>query len=445
MRFTVTALGCKTNQYEADALAGQLRDRGLVQVAQGAKADLFILNTCTVTAEAERKARQLLRRFRRDNPGALLVVCGCYSQRSDLTRLADLVTGTTGRDQLAGLILETVGNREALPLDRVQPSLAEAVYEELGVTAIPEETRAYLKIQDGCDNRCAYCAICLARGPARSRSSARVLEEARDLLAMGYRELVLTGTNLNAYGKRSKEGESPDLAGLLTDLDQLEGLDRIRLGSLESATLSPAFIEAIVKLDHLCPHFHLSLQSGSDRILRAMKRRDTVASFREGVSRIREAFPSAGITTDLIVGFPGEKDEDFEDTVSFCREIGFLRIHVFPFSARPGTAAAAMTDQVPKDQVAGRVNRLRELASELAVQAIADRLGQSRQILVEAIDQEGGAVGYSPEYLRVRGVRLAQGADPIRRGQIRTMRLDGIEGETALATVVQAVEKDLTW
>lgn len=437
MKFSVASLGCKTNQYEMDALSQELIHMGLTPSPAGQAADLYILNTCTVTAEAERKARQLFRRYRRDNPDALLVACGCFSQRSDLTGLADLVIGTSLRDRLAGLILEAIEQKVALPVNYAQPWEGRAPYEELGGIALPSETRAFLKIQDGCDNRCAYCAICLARGPARSRTREKILEEARQLAGQGFTEMVLTGTNINAYGSDlGRGGPVTDLAGLLTELDRVEGLERIRLGSLESTTITPDFMDRISRLDHLCPHFHLSLQSGSDRILRAMRRRDTTGQYKEAVDRIRSIFPQAGITTDLIVGFPGETDDDFDRTLEFCEEIRFLRIHVFRFSPRPGTAAASMGGQVPAGLAADRAGRLREKASQLAVNAIRERLGQTRPVLVEQVKRDGRVLGYSPEYIQVIGLQYAQGAEAARPGQIRSMRLDGIGEESALAVIL---------
>ncbi|HPX92721.1 MAG TPA: tRNA (N(6)-L-threonylcarbamoyladenosine(37)-C(2))-methylthiotransferase MtaB [Bacillota bacterium] len=437
MIFAVAALGCKTNQYEMDALAEKLRSMGLTPAASGCKADLYVLNTCAVTGEAERKSRQLLRRYRRENPRALIVACGCGAQRSDLTSLADLVIGTRLRDRLPDLILEAAENKSGRPINLVQPALTGASYEELGATAVPGETRAYLKIQDGCDNRCAYCAICLARGPARNRAVDKILEEAEDLARRGFAEIVLTGTNINAFGPDMGERDgSLDLAGLLALLDKVEGIRRIRLGSLESGTITPRFIERLSALDHLCPSFHLSLQSGSDRILRAMKRRDTTDQYREAVSLLRTQFPGAGITTDLIVGFPGENDQDFEQTLAFCHEIGFLRIHVFRFSPRPGTSASAMAGRVSKETAAQRSRILRDTARELAVSAIRDRLGQSREVLVERMDRKGRALGYSPEYIQVIGEAAGPQTTPPVRGQVRAMRLLGVEGEAALASIL---------
>ncbi|NLA96308.1 MAG: tRNA (N(6)-L-threonylcarbamoyladenosine(37)-C(2))-methylthiotransferase MtaB [Clostridiaceae bacterium] len=437
MKFTVSALGCKTNQYEMDALAQKLCSYGMTPAIPGEQADLCVLNTCAVTGEAERKSRQLLRRFRRENPGALIVACGCYSQLDDLASLADLTAGTSRRDQLPELIFAALKGKTDLPANYIQSLLSGAVYEELGATAVPKETRAFLKIQDGCDNRCAYCAICLARGPARSRSMEKIRGEAEDLAGRGFSEIVLTGTNINAYGIDFKGGDQAvGLADVLDMLDKVDGIRRIRLGSLESGTITPRFMERVSGLRHLCPSFHLSLQSGSDRILKTMRRRDTSGKFRDAVERIRACFPWAGITSDLIVGFPGETDHDFEETVAFCREIGFLRIHVFRYSARPGTTASTMAGQVPEELAALRSRILHGTASELAARAIKARMGQTRDVLVEQIDEKGRALGYTPEYIQVKGGPAGPQTAVLQRGQIRAMRMTGLEGETALAAIV---------
>lgn len=434
MKVAVQALGCKTNQYEMDALAESLRQAGFSLVDAEEWAHVYVLNSCTVTAEAERKARQLLRRYRRINPQALLVACGCYSQRGGLADLADLLIGTGFRDSLPRLIQERLAQGPAQTQILLQPASSWRHYEELGATAIPGETRAFLKIQDGCNNRCAYCAICLARGPSRSRGLEEILDEARQLADQGFKEIVLTGTNLNHFGRQA--GSKADLAGLLEALDKVQGLVRIRLGSLESGTISPDFLDRIAGLRHLCPSFHLSLQSGSDRILKAMGRRDNQATYRRAVDGLRSIFPGAGITTDLIVGFPGETDRDFQETLSFCDTIAFTGLHVFRFSPRPGTAAAAMPDQVPRDLAIQRSEILRQKAQDLTSQAIKARLGQVRELLIEQHDSQGRAEGYTPEYLHVKALEADKPSQRSQRGQIRQVRLLGQEGLSALGQLL---------
>ncbi|MGI6157422.1 MAG: tRNA (N(6)-L-threonylcarbamoyladenosine(37)-C(2))-methylthiotransferase MtaB [Saccharofermentanales bacterium] len=423
MRIALASLGCKTNQYEMDALAEALRARGAETVAPDQAADVYVLNTCTVTAEAERKARQMLRRFRRQHPEARIVACGCYAQQKDLSALADLTVGTALRDRLPDLILDGTDGRFVGPVPRV--------YEELGAPAVPEETRAFLKIQDGCDRRCAYCAIGIARGPARSRDLEAIAREARALARRGYREMVLTGTNLNQYDR------GDGLISAIEVVDQIDGVERIRLGSLNSATITPAFAERLTRVEHLCPSFHLSLQSGSDHMLRAMGRPDTRAGYRAAVERLRRAFPDAGITTDVIVGFPGETDDDFQQTVEFCERIAFLRMHVFRYSRRPGTRAASLGSEVPKAVVHRRSEQLRRLADRLAAEAIERRMGAVREVLIETYDDRGRPQGYTPEYLFVKLDATSPAPDV---GAIVRVRLVGRDGEIALGEWVDGPE-----
>lgn len=433
MRIAVSSLGCKTNQYEMDALAEVFRQKGHDIVNADDVADVYVLNTCTVTAEAERKSRQLLRRYRRLNTEALIVATGCYSERSDLSYLADISIGTIGRDRLPAMILRAVEEElnESLAVTPITP-----VYEELGATAVPSETRAFLKIQDGCDNRCSYCAISIARGPSRSRPLDNILREAAELVSLGFFEIVLTGTNINAYGHDFDAEQQVDLGHVVEALDKLEGIERIRLGSLESPILTPALLDRLAALDHLCPSFHLSLQSGSDRILKRMARRDTTDTFRRAVERIRERFPEAGITADVIVGFPGESDEDFENSLSFCEAMAFSRIHVFRFSPRPGTRAATMSEQVPKELSLRRSEILRHKSDELFRNTVGRQLGTVREILVEQYDRDGKLEGYTAEYIHVKaGIEASDKALP-KRGAICQVKITGIAGDSAAAVLL---------
>ena len=441
IKFASQSLGCKTNQYEMDALNNEAVASGFQLVAADEFADVYVLNSCTVTAEAGRKCRQMLRRFRKQNPSALIVCSGCHSELYDLGALCDLSIGTVGRSQLLNEIIEkletaktaegTGALRKRTVLESTDPLWS--LYEELPGTAFPEETRAYLKIQDGCDNRCSYCATTLARGPARSRQPEAILREAEELVAAGYGELVLTGTNLNSYAcDWRQDPEAPALIDLLEDLNRIPGLIRLRLSSLDAAgIISPEFMERYAKIERACPHFHLSLQSGSDKILRAMRRRDSRESYRRAVETIREYLPAAGISTDIIVGFPGESEEDFQDTLDFCEEMGFMRIHVFRFSRREDTAAYSLADQVHGDIKRERAERMHELAHDLAVKAIENSLGQSRYVLVERDDEQGRWHGYTEDYLPT--IITPPAGQPISRGKLLKVRLNGREDTLALA------------
>jgi threonylcarbamoyladenosine tRNA methylthiotransferase MtaB len=501
-RVALVALGCKTNQYEMDALAESLRTLSFEIVESDEDAEVYVLNTCTVTAEAERKARQLLRRWRREHPDALLVACGCYAECSDLSAWADVVIGTAGRSSLPELLNSALlrkKERRAIP-EVLLPHSAVArravvqpkrlmdfdTYEELGAVAVPKGVRAFLKIQDGCDHHCTYCAIAPARGPARSRMLEAIVKEARELVNRGYREINLTGTNINLYGIGSadltKDGgafrtleadlknertnhikfsvdsgtSGTDASGVarkngltevLDALECVEGLERIRLGSLDPAILTPEMVKQLTFYEKLCPHFHLSLQSGSDSVLRKMGRKSTKQDYIDVCQRLCDAFPGAGITADIMVGFPGETEEDFEETVKLCEKVRFLRMHVFPYSRRQGTPADKWRCQVARDVVKDRAERLRALASRLAREAIMARVGRERDVLVENVDSEGRLCGYTPEYIYVRsqyipdrqtGVRNRQG-NPCGNlpGDIVRMRIVGAEGKDARAIVVK--------
>lgn len=495
-RVALVALGCKTNQYEMDALAEFLRTMSFEIVEPDEDADVYVLNTCTVTAEAERKGRQLLRRWRREHPDALLVACGCYAERSDLSAWADVMIGTTGRSSLPWrllyALLEKKENRaisgtqclnhavERCDITQPKETSGFDVYEELGAVAVPRGVRAFLKIQDGCDHHCTYCAIAPARGPARSRGLEEIVHEARELVSRGYREINLTGTNINLYGIGSvdlaKDREafmahgadlkeerakcmtfSADggalstvssnvvkgtcLTEVLDALERVDDLERIRLGSLDPAILTPEMVKQLALYKKLCPHFHLSLQSGSDRILRKMGRKSTHQDYVDVCQRLYDAFPGAGITADIMVGFPGETEEDFQESVKLCEKVHFLRLHVFPYSRRQGTPAGKWSCQVARDVVKDRALRLRALASRLASEAIMARIGKERNVLVENFDSEGRLCGYTPEYIYVLGQSVrSQGERDIELphpGDIVRMRIVGIEGKDAFAIVVK--------
>ncbi len=432
IRFASLALGCKTNQYEMDALNNEAAAAGLQLVSADDLADVYVLNSCTVTAEAGRKCRQMLRRFRKQNPEALIVCCGCHSELYDLGSLSDLSIGTVGRSKLLAAIMsklaeaedpDTVSLRqERFAADSGNPLWGQ--YEELPGTAYAEETRAYLKIQDGCDNRCSYCATTLARGPARSRQPEAILREAEQLVEAKYGELVLTGTNLNSYACewQRNDPEAPGLIELLEELNRIPGLIRLRLSSLDAAgIITDKFMERYAKIERACPHFHLSLQSGSDRILRAMRRRDTRESFRRAVQTVRKYLPAAGISTDIIVAFPGETEEDFRDTLDFCEEMDFMRIHVFRFSRREDTAAYDLPDQLPGDVKRERAERMHELAEKLGRRAIDRSLGEIREVLAEREDELGRWHGYTEDYLPA--VVLPDADRPVSRGDLLKVRL----------------------
>ncbi|RKO66220.1 tRNA (N(6)-L-threonylcarbamoyladenosine(37)-C(2))-methylthiotransferase MtaB [Desulfofundulus salinus] len=422
----VTTLGCKVNQYESAALVTLFRERGYKVVDFSEPADIYVINTCTVTHLGDRKSRQLIRRATRNNPHARVVVTGCYAQTSPEEVLSipgvDLVVGTRDKSRIVDLVEELESRKEG-PLAVVRDVFADQDYEELPVPALPSRVRAFLKIQEGCNNYCAYCIIPYARGPLRSRDPENVLAEARRLVAGGFKELVLTGIHTGAYGQ-DRPGDL-DLAGLVERLAEIPGLVRLRLSSVEPMDITDKLVDTMATRPNVCRHLHIPLQSGDDTVLARMRRHYTTAWFRELVQRVRERMPGIAITTDIIVGFPGETDGQFENTFNFVREMALARLHVFKYSPRQGTAAASFPDQISAPVKEARSRRLIALGDELARSFAAKHIGQEVQVLVEEElpEKEGFFAGLTDNYLRV--------IFPARKnlvGELVTVRVEGIEG-----------------
>lgn len=398
-------LGCKVNRYDTEAMAGQFARAGWEIVDCREDADVYVVNTCTVTARSEAQSRQAVRQFRRQHPGAVVVLCGCYPQVKGREALAatgaDVVLGTRGRGEIVSLVERALrGEKPVVDLppvaDRGERRTEE--YEEVPVAG-QGRTRAILKVQEGCDMRCTYCIVPAARGAARSRSPRAALEEARRLVAAGFREIVLTGIQLGAYGR------DLDIAGglawLAGEIAAIPGLWRLRLSSIEPADLTDALLDVIASRRALCPHLHLPLQSASDRVLAAMGRPYSAAEYLRLVERAREKVPGMALSTDVMVGFPGETEQDFSATVSLVERVAFMRLHVFPYSPRPGTAAARLPGQVPGPVKEERARILRETGARLAASFAGRFAGQVVEVLAEG-ERDGQVSGLTREYVRVR-------------------------------------------
>lgn len=420
-----TTLGCKVNQYDTQAMLEAFERHGYAAAAPGAPADVYVVNTCTVTGTGDKKSLQIIRRCRRRNPQAELVVAGCLAQRmGEALREtgARLILGTQHRARVVELLEKAIAeNTQIVAVDAVEG----VPYEPLSIHSHEGHTRAVMKIQEGCDNRCTYCIIPSVRGSIRSRPLEEITREAEALARAGFVELVLTGIHLTSYGR--------DLDGRPT-LDRavkaacVPGVSRVRLGSLEPRVATPGFVKALRSLPQLCPQFHLALQSGSDAVLRRMKRGYNTAQFLAAVERIRAAWPDAAFTTDVIVGFPGETEEEFAQTLDFCARVGFARLHVFPFSPRETTPAADMPDQVPESVKAERVKRLIALGEVLSRQYHQRFVGRVSPVLLEERD-ENGVTGYTPEYICVR---VPQGPT----GSVVPVRLTGVSPEGMLGEII---------
>ena len=431
MKFHCFTLGCKVNQYETQAMEQQLAGLGHKPSAE-ADSDIFIVNTCTVTAVADRKNRTLLHRLRREHPDALLGVCGCYSQISPEEAAktgADVVSGSGGREEFLQRLLALWREKEAGGVCRqdvaVDNALQRRTFECLPAGGMRERTRAMLKVQDGCNNFCTYCIIPYARGPVRSEPLDQAVAQTRALAEAGYREVVVTGIEIASWGWDLKDGSS--FADLVEAVCAAAGTMRVRLGSLEPRVVDEDFCRRLSAFDNLCPQFHLSLQSGSDTVLQRMRRKYDTARYLQSVRLLRQWFPGCAVTTDLIVGFPGETETELEDSLAFARECGFAAMHVFPYSRRPGTPADAMPDQVPKAVKAERAARASAVAEELRRQYDTALIGSVQEVLFEQTE-DGFFTGHAKNYVKVyaRGDGLH---NVVKQVRITALRSDGIEGE----------------
>lgn len=399
-------LGCKVNAYETEAMQQRLADSGYEIVPFTEKADVYIINTCTVTNMADRKSRQMLHRAKKLNPEAVVVAAGCYVQASraacEADDAIDIVIGNNKKKDIVEILREY--EAEKGEQETVIDISHTKEYEDMPVSRMENHTRAYIKVQDGCNQFCTYCIIPFARGRVRSRDARSVLSEVRTLSESGFREIVLTGIHLSSYGVDLPKEQVNTLLGLIMLLHEVDGIERIRLGSLEPRIVTREFVQAIRALPKVCPHFHLSLQSGSDTVLRRMNRRYTSGEYQQGCALLREAYGNPAITTDVIVGFPGETEEEFEETMAFAEKIAFFEMHVFKYSRREGTKAAAMPGQIPETVKAERSDRLLALEESLSKQYRTGFIGQELDILAEETVELSGEcyqVGHTREYVRV--------------------------------------------
>ncbi len=401
-RVAIHTLGCKVNQYESSALAWLFQERGYRVVDFAQEADVYIINTCTVTHLGDRKSRQLIRRAVKANPRAIVAVTGCYAQVSPAEVLkipgVDLVVGTKDRSSLVDLVERETGRLS--PVNAVSSYANGDPFEEMSAYSIQDRVRAFLKIQDGCSNFCTYCIVPYARGPLRSRQPDRVIEAARHMVADGYKEIVLTGICIGAYGRGL--GQQISLAGLIRRLLEIQGLGRLRLSSIEPHDITPELVEVISGSKNFCRHLHMPLQSGSDQILQKMGRRYTAWEYLRLVDILRENMPGLGLTTDVMVGFPGESEECYQQTDDLINKIGFSGLHVFKFSPRRGTVAAGYGRQVEPALKDERSRRLIRLGSDLAAQFASSHLGLNLNVLVEqpAPDADGFLEGHTDNYIK---------------------------------------------
>ncbi|MDR6225060.1 tRNA (N(6)-L-threonylcarbamoyladenosine(37)-C(2))-methylthiotransferase MtaB [Desmospora profundinema] len=432
-------LGCKVNAYETEAIWQLFQRHGYDKVEFDQQADVYVINTCTVTNTGDRKSRQMIRRAVRQNPEAVVAVTGCYAQTSPGEILeipgVDVVVGTQGREKLLDYIEEHRQTRQ--PVNAVRNIMKAREFEELDVPTFSERTRASLKIQEGCNNFCTFCIIPWARGLLRSRKPESVLKQARQLVAAGYKEIVLTGIHTGGYGE---DMDDYKLADLLWDLDRVEGLKRIRISSIEASQIDERVIEVLNRSDKMCRHLHIPLQAGDDAVLKRMRRRYTVDEYRRKVEHLHEAMPQVAITTDVIVGFPGETDERFENGFRLIEELQFSELHVFPYSKRTGTPAARMEDQVDPDVKQERVQRLIQLSNRLSRNYASQFKGDVLEVIPEGPYKEepdsGLFMGYSDNYLQV----VFPGNENL-IGKVCRVRLDEPGSDINRGTFVRVVDE----
>ncbi len=429
-------LGCKVNGYEMDVMQQMLQEKGYKIVSFDERADIYIVNTCTVTNIADRKSRQMLHRAKKKNPDAIVVAVGCYVQAGGEEVLKDegidLAVGNNRKKDLVAILEKYMeegpanSNRKTLEHTTIIDIGKTAEYEEMRLQETSGHTRAYIKIQDGCNQFCSYCIIPYARGRVRSRSQEDILTEVRGLAEKGYKETVLTGIHISSYGV---DKGKPALLELLKGIHGIDGIERIRLGSLEPRIVTEEFARELGKLPKLCPHFHLSLQSGCDATLKRMNRHYTTGEYYEKVRILRRVFGDPAITADIIVGFPGETEEEFQETKAFLEKIKFYEMHVFKYSKRKGTPAAVMENQVPEETKASRSNLLLTMEKMQSKEFRETFLGREEEILFEEGKEIGGdfyQIGHTKQYVKVAKKSEKSLPNTIIAGKITKFLLDDI-------------------
>ena len=429
-------LGCKVNHYETEAIWQLFKAQGYERVEYENIADVYVINTCTVTNTGDKKSRQVIRRAVRKNPDAVIAVTGCYAQTSPAEIMAipgvDIVVGTQDRVKMLDYIEQFKNERQ--PINAVGNIMKSRVYEELDVPAFTDRHRASLKIQEGCNNFCTFCIIPWARGLMRSRDPKEVLHQAQQLVDAGYKEIVLTGIHTGGYGEDMKDY---NLAMLLRELEEkVVGLKRIRISSIEASQITDEVIEVLANSKIVVPHLHIPIQSGSDTVLKRMRRKYTMEFFADRLVKLKKALPGLAVTSDVIVGFPGETEEEFMETYNFIKEHKFSELHVFPYSKRTGTPAARMDGQIDEEVKNERVHRLIELSDQLAKEYASQYEGEVLEVIPEERLENGLYEGYTANYLRVQfpangemigeivKVKITKAGYPINEGQFVTVVQD---------------------
>ncbi len=415
-------LGCKVNQYETGALEERFSEEGFEIVPFDDFADVYVINSCTVTAVGDKKSRTMMRRAKKLNPNAIVALTGCFPQafpdEAALLTEVDIITGNKNRQSLIDAVKQSLGTKQRIV--KIEPFSPKDSFEPMRVKNFSDRTRAFLKIEDGCDRYCSYCIIPFARGPVRSKPLKDVLEDAKILYQNGYREIVLTGINLSSYGKDISLSFSDAVAEICRSLPDV----RIRLGSLEPDLISQKDIDTLAGLDNFCPQFHLALQSGCDDTLKRMRRRYDSAMYADLVRRIRIAFPDASVTTDVMTGFPGESQEEFQKSLDFVSSVGFLKVHIFPYSKRKGSKAADMSGQLTLAEKKRRCDIMNDVTEKSRREFLLSQIGKTVSVLFESTFKDGICEGYSMNYTPVQVL-----SDSSLAGQVLNVRITSLRGD----------------
>lgn len=429
MRIAFYTLGCKVNQYETEVLASRFYSLGYDVVPAESEADIYVVNSCTVTSTGDSKTRKMLHHFRREHPSALIVLTGCFPQAfpdaAEQLPEADVITGASNRASLPDAIQKALETHRRI-ID-IAPHEKNAHFEPMRAEHFSERTRAFIKIEDGCERYCAYCIIPKARGFIRSKPLEELKQELEQLAGNGYKEVVLVGINLSSYGKDL----NLRLADAVEAACQVDGLERIRLGSLEPELLSDEDIDRLARLTKLCPQFHLSLQSGCDETLKRMRRHYDTKEYRRIVDKLRSSFIGCAITTDIMVGFPGETEEEFQASLQFCRDTAFSKAHVFSYSVRRGTSAATMSGQVSRQEKSRRSKQMIAATNATASSFMEAQVGKTCEVLFESKTEGRFFEGYSKNYTPVRVT-----SKELLSGQVRRVLIDSCEGAYCYGHVI---------
>ncbi|KUK64920.1 MAG: RNA modification enzyme, MiaB family [Desulfofundulus kuznetsovii] len=432
--FAVATLGCKVNQYESSVMTGMFKNRGYQAVEFGQQADIYLINTCTVTHLSDRKSRQLIRRAVKTNPNALVIVTGCYAQTSPHEIMdiegVNLVVGTADRDKIIDLA-EKAQEGSTVVLNCVREFDQNINFEELPAQVVTSRKRAFLKIEEGCSNYCSYCIVPFARGPQRSRSFKDSLNQAINLVEAGFKEIVLTGIHLGSYGRDL--GDEVNLNSLINTIIKIPGLARLRISSLEPMDITPDLINTIAAQKGICRHLHIPLQSGDDQVLEKMRRNYNINDYRRVIKQIRDRIPEIALTTDVMAGFPGETDQQFYSTCDVIKDISFSRLHVFKYSRRKGTPAAEFDNQIHPAVKEERSKILLAISNKMSRDYACLHLGTIQEVLVEGVysKQSGYDEGLTDNYLRVLFPSVFN-----KRGEIVNVKIESLQGENLRGTII---------